>query len=120
MKMVKDNTLKKLHKFLNWKTHKIDNPFIRGQYEIVKIRKYHPNHHPYHEVDVIFKGEIFGHDGPLFTPKWFNSDYQQSPQASKTRINRLIRHELHQVIGGELTKFLGPIRELRVKKVTWE
>lgn len=119
MKMVKDNTLKKLHKFLNWKTHKIDNEFIRGQYEIVKVREYRSDYYPYHEVDVIFKGEIFGHEGPFYKSKWFNSDYQQSPQASKTRINRLIRHELQRVIGGELIKFLGPIKDLRVKKVTW-
>jgi hypothetical protein len=119
MKKVKDNTLKKFQKFFNWKTHTIKNQHIQGEFEIVQIRKYRPFSLDYHEVDIVFKGELLGHHPISFAPKWVKSDFQHDPTASKIRINRVIRYELQLAIKFELTKFLGPDLDIRIKKVTW-
>ena len=119
MKKVKDKTLNKFQKFFNWKTHTITNNRIRGKFEIVQIRKYRPFSLDYHEVDVVFKGELLGHFGTSWKPEWVKSDFLNNPPASKTRINRLIRHELQWLVKFELTKFLGPDLDIRIKKVTW-
>ena len=119
MKKVKDKTLNKFQKFFNWKTHTITNNRIRGKFEIVQIRKYRPFSLDYHEVDVVFKCELLVHFGTSWKPEWVKSDFLNNPTASKTRINRLIRHELQWLVKFELTKFLGPDLDIRIKKVTW-
>ena len=126
MKMTTDPHLKGLHKYFNSIEHKVYNNFCKGSLEIKKVRKY--NHqeidHEYYEVDVIFKGIIYGvHidvETGIVRKEWFTPEIFKDPVTSKSRVYNLIRQSSHQVVADVVAIFLGTVDDLCIKKVIWQ
>jgi len=126
MKMTKDPHLNELHKYFNSIEHKVHAPFCKGSLEIKKVRKY--NHkeinHEYYEVDVIFKGVIYGvhidTETGIVRKEWFTPEIFKDPVTSKSKVNTLIKQASHPVVADVVAIFLGTVDDLCVKKVIWQ
>jgi hypothetical protein len=126
MKMTKDPHLNELHKYFNSIEHKVHAHFCKGSLEIKKVRKY--NHkeinHEYYEVDVIFKGVIYGvhidTETGIVRKEWFTPEIFKDPVTSKSKVNTLIKQASHPVVADVMAIFLGTVDDLCVKKVIWQ
>jgi hypothetical protein len=92
------------------------NGTLRGSFKITNFRKY-PMHH---EIDVEFKGELFGKISVLEGKRWLSSEIYGQKNISKIKINKLIKKYLltevksHAVYFGINVKWVDSI-----KKITW-
>jgi hypothetical protein len=74
----------------------------------------------HHEIDVEFKGELFGKISVLEGKRWQSSDIYGQKNISKIKINKLIKKHLlrevksHAVYFGINVKWVDSI-----KKITW-
>jgi hypothetical protein len=107
-------TKKALKKFLS--TRKVETQYIKGDYTILRYRKYPERE----EVDIEFKGQIAArYHGNYTDLNWFDSSIKQ--RATRHSVNGLLRRQIYNDLRQSLNYFGVKINEQRfIKKIIWK
>lgn len=117
IRVIKDTdsnaTKKALKKFLS--SRKVESPYIKGDYTILRYRKYPERE----EVDIEFKGQIAARYYHHKDVSWFDSSIKKS--ATRHSINGLLRRQIISDLRHSLSYFGVNINEKRyIKKIVWK
>jgi hypothetical protein len=89
---------------------------IKGSFKITRYRRYTS----YDEVEVEFKGEVFGQYGILDEKKWYTSEIYTQKSFSKIRINKFIKMCLFNEIKTHCNYFGIKITvPSKITKINW-
>ena len=92
------------------------NGTLRGSFKITNFRKYPMRH----EVDVEFKGELFGKTSVLEGKRWFSSEIYGQKNISKIKVNKLIKRNILSEVRTNAAYFGIEIKWIdNIKKITW-
>jgi hypothetical protein len=107
-------TKKALKKFLS--SRKVESPYIKGDYTILRYRKYPERE----EVDIEFKGQIsakyYGDRG--FELNWYDSSIKKG--ATVCSVNGLIIRQIFNDLRQSLNYFGVNIEKRNIKKIIWK
>jgi len=106
-------TKKALKKF--FPLRKVESPYIKGDYTILRYRKYPERE----EVDIEFKGQIAARYYHRDDVTWFDSSIKKN--ATRHSVNGLLRRQIYNDLRQSLNYFGVKIDELRyIKKIIWK
>jgi hypothetical protein len=117
IRVIKDTdsnaTKKALKKFLS--SRKVESPYIKGDYTILRYRKYPERE----EVDIEFKGQIAARYYHHADITWFDSSIKKN--ATRHSVNGLLRRQIYNDLRHSLSYFGVKIDERRyIKKIVWK